>query len=133
MDPVVVTVTAVVVALAAVVGWVVFKAWPALRKFARFVDDVAGEPERPGFPSRPGLMERMEAVEGRLTKVQLHVQNDHDTLLRDDVDGIRDRLEGHIAEAVGLMDMARDLHSHFGGGVPAKGPEDEGNDNGRTS
>ncbi|MDI3330122.1 MAG: hypothetical protein QJR09_05215 [Micrococcus sp.] len=120
-DPVVIAATGVVLALAAVVAWLALKLWPALRKFSRFVDDVAGEPARPGFPAVPGLMERVRSLEDRLGKVQLHVQNDHDTLLRDDVDGIRDALHAHITEAGGLMAMARDLHSHFGDGFPGRG------------
>lgn len=36
---------------------------PLLRKAAHFIDDVAGEPARPGQPARPGLMERVAVIE----------------------------------------------------------------------
>ncbi len=37
--------------------------WPTLSKLKDFADDVTGEPGRPGVAARPGLMERMSAVE----------------------------------------------------------------------
>lgn len=43
--------------------WVAVKVFPFLRKINHFVDDVAGEPARPGFEARPGLMERLSVVE----------------------------------------------------------------------
>jgi hypothetical protein len=43
----------------AAVKWVV----PFARKVSHFIDDVAGEPARPGVPARPGLMERVTSIE----------------------------------------------------------------------
>lgn len=44
--------------------WVI----PLGRKVSHFIDDVAGEPERPGVPARPGLMERVTSIEQTQTK-----------------------------------------------------------------
>lgn len=43
----------------AALKWVV----PFARKVSHFIDDVAGEPARPGVPARPGLMERVTSIE----------------------------------------------------------------------
>jgi hypothetical protein len=48
--------------------WVGWRVWPTVRKLMHFVDDVAGEPARPGQPARPGLMERIATVETRLNE-----------------------------------------------------------------
>ena len=55
-----------VVVIAAAGTWAVKRLGPPLRKFGHLIDDLVGEPERPGVSARPGLMERMEAVEGGL-------------------------------------------------------------------
>ena len=51
----------------AVVAIVVVKLWPYGRKLMHFIDDVAGEPARPGFEARPGLMERVARIEHEIT------------------------------------------------------------------
>lgn len=48
----------------AAVKWVI----PLGRKVSHFIDDVAGEPARPGVPARPGLMERVTSIEETQTK-----------------------------------------------------------------
>lgn len=50
-------------AAVAVVAYVIVRVWPLVRKLGHFLDDVAGEPERPGVPARPGLMERIGRIE----------------------------------------------------------------------
>jgi len=45
---------------------VVRKVWPLLKRLADFLDDVMGEPARPGVPARLGLMERVMRVEHEL-------------------------------------------------------------------
>ena len=54
-----------VVALVVVWG-LIKKVWPLLRKLGDFLDDVAGEPARPGVPARAGLMERVQRIEHEL-------------------------------------------------------------------
>lgn len=49
--------------IVAAVAMVVVKIWPLLRKLGHFLDDVAGEPARPGVEARPGLMERLARIE----------------------------------------------------------------------
>lgn len=95
MDPVTTAALGVLAAIATAVAWLLHKAWPAVRKLNHFVDDVAGEPARPGVPARPGLMERMCNLEGRLgnveedvTVVKAEVKNSHRTNLREDLDKV---------------------------------------------
>ena len=47
--------------------FVAIKLWPYGRKLMHFIDDVAGEPARPGFDARPGLMERVARIEHEIT------------------------------------------------------------------
>ena len=56
-------------------GWVGVKVWPTIRKLMHFVDDVAGEGERPGQPARAGLMERIAAIEAKQTHVEQFVED----------------------------------------------------------
>ena len=56
-------VTALAGAAVGAVGFLVRKAWPVVRKLVVFVNDVTGEPARPGFAGRPGLMERVQRIE----------------------------------------------------------------------
>ncbi|HEU5475703.1 MAG TPA: hypothetical protein VFV67_34110 [Actinophytocola sp.] len=93
------------------VAWLVFAAaivtalgvlWrsvgrPVLRtakKASNFIDDVVGEPARPGVPARPGLMDRVQAVEKRLTAIEHELHPNSGTSLRDQVDAIRDAVAG---------------------------------------
>lgn len=55
-------ITAVVAAVTAV-SVAAKKAWPWIRKSVQTVNDLAGEPARPGVDARPGLMERMYLLE----------------------------------------------------------------------
>lgn len=127
MDPLVITAAGVVILLASLAGWLLAKAWPALRKFAWFVDDMTGEPARPGVEARPGMSERMAILEAgmsELTKhmdsVRHHVQNDHQTNLRDDVDGIRDQLDDHVDKSAPQLEMLETLYKAWGQGTGGK-------------
>lgn len=127
MDPLVITAAGVVIVLAGLAGWLLVKAWPALRKFAWFVDDMTGEPARPGVKARPGMSERMATLEAgmaemakHMASVRHHVQNDHETNLRDDVDGIRDQLDGHVAKSAPQLEMLETLYLEWGQGAGKK-------------
>lgn len=81
--------------------WAVRKAAPVLRKLGHLVDDLVGEPARPGVPPRPGLMERMESVEGEqkrqgtdLALVKHEVMPNTGTSLND----ATRRTEAHVKE-----------------------------------
>lgn len=51
------------IVIVAAVAMVAVKLWPLFRKLGHFLDDVAGEPARPGVEARPGLMERLARIE----------------------------------------------------------------------
>lgn len=66
--------------------WAVRKAAPVLRKLGHLVDDLVGEPARPGVEARPGLMERMEAVEKKAEIIRHEMFPNSGASLRDAVD-----------------------------------------------
>ena len=61
-----------------------------MKRANEFLDDWRGESARPGYPSRPGVPERLERIEDRLDGVetQLAPKNGVTTTLRDSVDRI---------------------------------------------
>lgn len=71
-------VTAVIGLLFGAAAWLLKVAWPVVRKLNHFVDDVVGEPDRPGVPGRPGLMERVAHIEHE-------VKTNHGSSLKDAV------------------------------------------------
>lgn len=62
------------------------------RRVEEFMDDWAGEEERPGVPGRPGVMERVSAIEDRLTRVEHELYPNSGGSLRDAVDLANRRL-----------------------------------------
>lgn len=89
-------------------AWLGWKAWPLVRKISHFIDDVAGEPARPGFDARPGLMERLQAVESKqddltaaVAVVRHEVTTNHGSSLKDSVKRLEarvDNIEGPVVE-----------------------------------
>lgn len=61
LGPTAVSVLTVLSGIYAVSKWIV----PRVRKFGHVVDDLFGEPERPGVAARPGLMTRLGELEIR--------------------------------------------------------------------
>lgn len=80
-----------------VVGWLGFRIFPWMRKIMHFIDDVAGEPERPGVPARPGLMERVTTIESSLEQVRHEVTTNHGSSLKDAVKDIQSAV-GDLAD-----------------------------------
>lgn len=87
----------------AVIIWVGVKVWPYLRKLSHFIDDVAGEPARPGIPARQGLMERLSTVEQKqdeqgavLEVVQHEVTTNHGSSLKDAVKKLEKKFYDHL-------------------------------------
>lgn len=54
----------IVTAVCLILGFIATKVWPLLRKAVHLLDDFAGEPDRDGVPGRPGVMKRLEQLEG---------------------------------------------------------------------
>lgn len=63
------------------------------RKIGHFLDDWQGEPARPGHPHRPGILERLEALESDLTAVKAQVSPNGGGSLLDKVDQIKTAVE----------------------------------------
>lgn len=57
------------------------------RRVDQFMDDWYGEPDRPGVPARPGMMERVSGIEERLDRAETE-----QTSLRGAVDQANRRL-----------------------------------------
>lgn len=89
------------VALMAVIAFLWAKVWPVVSRFVHFLDDFIGEKARPGVPARPGVMERLQALEEALDEIRYHVQPNggrsaHDRLVAR-VDALVARLDEHMA------------------------------------
>jgi len=54
---------AAIIAALTVIGKCIAWLVVLLRKVGRFVDDLTGEPERDGFPARPGVLARLKSIE----------------------------------------------------------------------
>lgn len=84
------------VTVLAAVGTVVWRgvrgALRLTRRVENFMDDWAGEVERPGVPGRAGVMERVSAIEDRLTRVEHELYPNSGGSLRDAVDLANQRL-----------------------------------------
>lgn len=90
--------------------WVAVKVFPFLRKLTHFIDDVVGEPARPGVEARPGLMERLSVVEEKqdeqsvslakqsaaLGVVQHEVTTNHGSSLKDAVKKLERKFDEHL-------------------------------------
>lgn len=81
------------------VVWLFKVAWPVVRKLNHFVDDVVGEPDRPGVPGRPGLMVRVAHIEHE-------VKTNHGSSLKDAVKRIEEVQTEH-------GDKLAELHEQY--------------------
>lgn len=77
--------------------WLVKVAWPFVRKLSHFVDDVAGEPDRPGVPGRPGLMVRVAHIEHE-------VKTNHGSSLKDAVKRVEEKQKEQGSQLSALHD-----------------------------
>ncbi len=78
-------------------GWLVTKAWRGLRSIGHLVDDLRGEPARPGVPERPGIMTRLAALEADTARVKAEVTPNGGGSLRDAVVRIERQVNEHVA------------------------------------
>lgn len=122
----------------------VVKAFPVVRKFVTFVNDVAGEEARPGFPARPGLFDRIHSIEitqqsvsDKVDSIEIaqkdmaeKVEKVHHELFPNSGKSLRDqtnRIEakvsadykeiGKIRDAVGDLDSRLDEHIEVATGI----------------
>lgn len=122
----------------------VVKAFPVVRKFVTFVNDVAGEEARPGFPARPGLFDRIHSIEitqqsvsdkvdsieiaqkdmaGKVEKVHHELFPNSGKSLRDQTNRIEAKVSadykeiGKIRDAVGDLDSRLDEHIEVETGI----------------
>jgi len=91
------------------------KVWPLLRKLGDFLDDVAGEPARPGVAARAGLMERVQRIEHELfpnSGKSMRDQIDRmEELLNNDnerIGALSTQLEGHITNSTKIIESLKE-------------------------
>lgn len=80
-----------------VLVWVARKVAPVVRRTNHFLDDVLGEPARPGFDARPGLMQRVQVIEDRVGGIEHEVTYNHGSSMKDAVRRLETALHGHLA------------------------------------
>lgn len=76
------------------------KSIPVIRKFVAFLNDVAGEEARPGFPARPGLFDRIQSIEMTQVAMSEKVQAVHHELFPNSGKSLRDqtnRIESKVS------------------------------------
>lgn len=122
----------------------VVKAFPVVRKFVTFINNVAGEEARPGFPARPGLFDRIHSIEitqqsvsdkidtieiaqkdmaGKVEKVHHELFPNSGKSLRDQTNRIEAKVSadyreiGKIRDAVGDLDSRLDEHIEVTTGI----------------
>ena len=122
----------------------VVKAFPVVRKFVTFINDVAGEEARPGFPARSGLFDRIHSIEitqqsvsdkvdsieiaqkdmaGKVEKVHHELFPNSGKSLRDQTNRIEAKVSadyreiGKIRDAVGDLDSRLDEHIEVTTGI----------------
>src|SRR5690554_1046744 len=113
-------IAAIVGALLVVAG-IVRKCWSPVRNFFRFIDDVTGEPARPGHDAKPGLMERLAVVEGKQDRQGKAIDDIHHETHTNSGGSLKDgitRIERGLADHIGLSqadreDLRRALVAHI--------------------
>lgn|SRR5574341_1680439 len=83
-----VLVGAAVAVIIKAVKWMV----STLKKINEFLEDWRGEDERPGYPRRKGVLERLVDLEREMNKVVHEVQPNSGNSLKDKVN----RIEDHV-------------------------------------
>jgi hypothetical protein len=76
-----------------VIGVGLHKATKLTKRFIHFLDDYFGEEERPGFPGRPGMQERLRMLEFELQTISYEMKPNSGTSIKDAVNRIEKRLE----------------------------------------
>jgi hypothetical protein len=76
---------ATIAGAAVVVSGVIIAGRKPVKKFVDFMDDMSGEPARPGVPERPGVMVRLERIEMRVARIEDQVHPNHGSSMADAV------------------------------------------------
>jgi len=96
-----------VVGIVVVVG-LIKKVWPLLRKMGDFLDDVAGEPARPGVPARAGLMERVQRIEYELFPNSGKSMRDQTDRMEERIGALSTQLEDHITNSTKIIESLKE-------------------------
>jgi hypothetical protein len=72
------------------------------RRITDFLDDWAGQPQRPGVAARPGVMARLEAVEETTADISQETKPNHGHSMRDIVHQTSTDLAGVKADVAAL-------------------------------
>lgn len=72
------------------------RTWPILTRLKDVLDDIQGEPARPGVPARPGIFERLRSAESLLGTLA--------EALDGRLDALEDRLESIEVRLTALED-----------------------------
>lgn len=83
-------------ATAALWRWVFAPILKGMRGVSRFLEDWNGEPERPGFEGRDGVMERLARTEHAAKRAEFHLGNGSPIAFRKEVNERLERLEERI-------------------------------------
>jgi hypothetical protein len=89
----------------AVLGAIVRKTWPVLRRLRDLLDDWNGESARPGVPARAGVMVRLQSIEERTVQLE----HNGGRSLRDDITALRE----HAAAQADLTSIREELSHHL--------------------
>ena len=83
---------AVVTAITAI-GYGIHKVSILTKRFIHFLDDYFGEEERPGFPGRPGMQERLGYMESEISCISYEMRPNSGTSIKDAIGRIEKRLD----------------------------------------
>jgi hypothetical protein len=76
-----------------VIGVGLHKATKLVKRFIHFLDDYFGEEERPGFPGRPGMQERLGYMESEISCISYEMRPNSGTSIKDAIGRIEKRLD----------------------------------------
>jgi hypothetical protein len=66
------------------IGGLIIRVAPTLRRIGHLLDDLEGEPARPGQPNpRPGVLERLDNLDRAVEEIRAQVTIDGGTSLKD--------------------------------------------------
>ena len=93
MDPnqILATVAATVTAIT-IIFVAIKKTTAVVKRFIHFLDDYFGEEERPGFPGRPGMQERLRVMEEDMKTIAYEMKPNSGTSIKDAINRIEKRL-----------------------------------------